>query len=245
MGFHILAFCIICALILIFLDTATGRIHAQENFIGHRNHLSRRENDYLFPLYSSSEERPSFVGFPTPGNLIGIRSESPYGLNMGHTRFSSYISPMLPSRRIRWRGFRHTNQGEVIDSSDIDDFVHVLGSLNWTDSDSAQFLASTETFAFESMLNLLFSKIVELQSDELRETGMSLLQKYSPPKSMIDATKAWTTEQKAQVRLLVTGSRTRELHIVLDGLITSLPDEDQRQARISLSALNFLSGGTL
>ena len=60
---------------------------------------------------------------------------------------------------------------------------------------------------------------------------MALLEKYAPPKSLVQAVQAMTAEQKGHIRELLEAGRTRarEMRKIAEGLMASLPDENQAQ----------------
>uniref|UniRef100_A0A915E3E4 Uncharacterized protein n=1 Tax=Ditylenchus dipsaci TaxID=166011 RepID=A0A915E3E4_9BILA len=159
-------------------------------------------------------------------------------------RIEAQIAPRFyHQRRNSYR--RPSRRRQTIDPEDILNFVEVFSSLNWSQSDSQNFQTASQNWDFEAMLNIVFSKLLDVKSEDIKTKGLNLLQKYSPPKSLMEAAKAFTIEQKAQIRLLVSSHRRDDLKNVIQGLIASLPDEDQRQARMSVSALKFFSGGSL
>jgi hypothetical protein len=58
------------------------------------------------------------------------------------------------------------------------------------------------------------------------------LDRYGPPKSLVQALEAMTIEQKGHIQQLVEASsrrRTADLRRIARGLVASLPDEDQPQ----------------
>uniref|UniRef100_A0A914Z947 Uncharacterized protein n=1 Tax=Panagrolaimus superbus TaxID=310955 RepID=A0A914Z947_9BILA len=62
-----------------------------------------------------------------------------------------------------------------------------------------------------------------------RNRTLQLLDILSPPRSFTDAIEVLTIEQKSHIQELFNTSRYQDLSIVVNGLIKSLPDADQRQ----------------
>lgn len=60
---------------------------------------------------------------------------------------------------------------------------------------------------------------------------MALFEKFTPPRSLLQAVNALTAEQKGQIQFLlkVRGNRLQEFRKIVEGLVLSLPDEDHAQ----------------
>uniref|UniRef100_A0A7E4V337 TPM_phosphatase domain-containing protein n=1 Tax=Panagrellus redivivus TaxID=6233 RepID=A0A7E4V337_PANRE len=110
---------------------------------------------------------------------------------------------------------------------------------------SPQIINNVTTLArnwdIDGVKNAIFVIVSENFNGNDRNAVMQLLDELSPPLSFTDALAVFTIEQRAQVVELFRKRRYQEIGVIVNGLITSLPDVDQKKARRFIEAVRYLS----
>ncbi|CAD5222094.1 unnamed protein product [Bursaphelenchus xylophilus] len=127
----------------------------------------------------------------------------------------------------------------MIDPSDVNTAICVIQKLNFTKTEVRQISEYANVIDLSSVLDLVYAHVFKLD-DETRSRALQLLQDYGPPESLIRAVQAMTMDQKGHIQELRHKRRVGEVRVITRGLIFSLPDEDQPQARKFVAILRYM-----
>uniref|UniRef100_A0A914CJ03 Uncharacterized protein n=1 Tax=Acrobeloides nanus TaxID=290746 RepID=A0A914CJ03_9BILA len=130
-----------------------------------------------------------------------------------------------------------------IDGRVVEKIVHIINLLNLTQSDYEALQDGLRSWNFNMVRNTIFSLIMTRLQEDLRNEALTLLDNYGPPSSLVDALAAFTLEQKGQVEMLANANRSKDLETIMKGVITSIPDDDQPQAKKFVAVMKYLFGG--
>ncbi|KAH7712739.1 hypothetical protein AAVH_19930 [Aphelenchoides avenae] len=148
---------------------------------------------------------------------------------------------VVPFSTWRVRGYACDRDMKLLDGNDMTSAVKVIAALDLNETDYEDFSLALKNWDFSALLDVVYEKLLSLPNKQQTE-AMRLIDAYGPPQTFVSALEALTVEQKAHLDLLARDKRMRELSQVLRGVILSLPDEDQLQARKFVASVKYLFG---
>ncbi|CAD5216240.1 unnamed protein product [Bursaphelenchus okinawaensis] len=127
----------------------------------------------------------------------------------------------------------------MLDAEDMATAVKVIQAMNLTRSEVNRISEYADSFDVASILDAIYPHVFQLD-EKTQSRALQLLQDYGPPESLVRAVQSLTMEQKGHIQELRHKKRLGEVKVITRGIIFSLPDEDQLQARKFVAALRFM-----
>ncbi|TKR68071.1 hypothetical protein L596_024113 [Steinernema carpocapsae] len=184
---------------------------------------------------------PAFYGSP----FFGGPSMGPWAFApapFGPAPFAGRFGPFPMGtgwNPIRFTGW--TGRPYALDGSDVAQIVEIIEAMNLTQSDIDEVIDAAYHWNFTEIYNFVYSQAMQLQP-KLRSQALRLIEEYGPPLSLIEALSALTLEQKAHIEELARSNNRRELDRISRGMTSSIPFEDQHQARKFVSMVRYVFG---
>uniref|UniRef100_A0AC34RMK1 Uncharacterized protein n=1 Tax=Panagrolaimus sp. JU765 TaxID=591449 RepID=A0AC34RMK1_9BILA len=117
---------------------------------------------------------------------------------------------------------------------------YLIWRANITQDDVRNLTTLAENWDVPGIRSAIYDLANERLTGAEKNESLQLLDELGPPLSFTDALEVFTVEQKGQVLLLFRSRRYHDIAVVTNGLIASLPDEDQPKARRFIQAIHYL-----
>ncbi|KAE9549065.1 hypothetical protein FO519_007718 [Halicephalobus sp. NKZ332] len=117
---------------------------------------------------------------------------------------------------------------------------YLILRANLTQSDISNLTSLAENWDVDGIRDRIYTLVNDKFDGPERNESLQLLDELGPPLSFTDALEVFTVEQRAQVILLFKTRRYHDVAVIANGLIASLPDEDQPKARRFIQAVHYL-----